>query len=167
MIVYAFKERPLTIKKADKADPQKIGEALAKITAANGGHLKPDPVWKAAQNPRNPLHKHFEWDVQKAAEAHWRDTARVLIRSITVEDSDGDQKPAYFSINEKAGVSYRSYEDVISNADLQMAVLKSAERDLKAFQSRYRELADICDIVRDARERVSDRIRRQEARASA
>lgn len=131
MITYTFKDRPLAVKKADKANPQKIGEALAKIEREHNGHLKPDHVWRAVQtNPRNPLHKHFEWDVQKAAEAHWRDTARVLIRSITVEDIDGDQKPAYFSVNEKAGVSYRSYGDVMQSADLQMAVLKSAERDL-------------------------------------
>lgn len=167
MIRYAFKDRPLTVKKADKADPQKWGEALAKIEAANGGHLKPQAVVDTASNPRHVLHKHFEWDDAVAANAYRVDQARTMIRSITVEDSDGDNKPAYFSVAERAGVSYRSYQDVVGSADLQMAVLKAAERDLGAFQAKYAELTEICDIVHEARERVADRIKAQEERPSA
>lgn len=158
MIKYAFKERPLALRKADKADPQKIGDALEKIRTAQAGHLKPDHVWQAAEgNPRHPLHKHFEWDERTAAEAHWRETARVLIRCITVED-DGEDKPAYFSVSEKAGTSYRSYGDVMASADLQMAVLRAAERDLKAFETRYRQLEEVCSIVAEARAKVSARL---------
>ena len=167
MISYSFKEgRPLTIKKADKADPQKIGEALAEIREKHDGHLKPRATWEACKDkPRHVLFKHFEWSDEECGK-HWRDQqARCLIRSITVEDSDGEQRPAYFSITERSGVSYRSYGDVIANADLQMAVLKSAERDLAAFQTRYREIEDVCEVVAEARQRVSRRI--EEARPSA
>ena len=170
MIRYAFKDKPLTVKAANRADPQKWGEALARIREQHDGHLRARDVWRTAKdNPRNPLHKHFEWDVQKAAEAHWTETARTIIRSITVEDSDGEMKPAYFSVNQKSGTSYRSYEDVMESADLQFAVLQAAERDLRAWEARYHELEDICDIVRDARLKVADRIaqRRLEAQPSA
>jgi hypothetical protein len=162
MIKYRFKEdEPLTIKAADKANPQKIGEALTKISASNGGHLVPSAVVEAARDAKNVLHRHFEWNDKTAAEKFRLDQARSLIRCIHVESDDTESgvTRAFLSIREKSGISYRTVEDVLNSADLQSRLLAQAERDLISFETRYKNLSDICDLIRQARERLA--VRRQ------
>jgi hypothetical protein len=163
MMKYVLRE-PLTIKNAKKADPEAIGKALEKIKAANNDKLKPRYVWQAAKdNPRHPLYKHFEWNVELAAEAHWDSTARTLITCIRIEDDDKpDSEPAiaFFSVN-KGGSRYVSRDDVFDNRELQLLVMKNAERDLIAWERRYRELSDLCEAIKLIRERLA--ARREEA----
>lgn len=162
MIKYRFKEdEPLTIKAADKANPQKIGEALGKIAADKGGHLIPSAVVQAARDAKHVLHRHFEWADKVAAEKYRLDQARSLIRCIYVENEDAESgvTRAFLSIREKSGTSYRSITDVLNSADLQQRVLAQAERDLISFETRYSNLEDICGLIRVARERLA--VRRQ------
>ncbi len=169
MIKYIFAERPLTIRAAKKASAQRIGEALATVAEAGKGRLTPKAVVEAARDQRNPLHKHFTWDDVEAA-ASWRlEQARTIIRCIRVEDADADTgvARAFLSIADKGGTSYRTLDAVKGSRDLQLAVLRQAERDLKAFETRYREIDDICEMVRSARERLTDRISKNESRAQA
>lgn len=160
MIKYVFKEdKVLSIKGADKADPQRIGEALEAISAKAGGHLTPPDIVETARNPRHVLHKHFEWDDQVAAESYRLDQARSLVQCIHVEagETESGVARAYLSVREKDGTSYRSIGDVLQSADLQAKVLAAAERDLLSFESRYRSLSDICHLIRQAREQVQER----------
>lgn len=166
---YIFAEKPLTIKAAAKANPQKIGDALQAISTANKGRLTPKAVVNAARDPKHPLNRHFEWDDSKAAEAFRLEQARTIIRIIRVEDADAQDGNvrAFLSIGEKSGTSYRSLDDVKSSPDLQAIVLRQAERDLLAFETRYRELSDICEVVKTAREKVVARRRtKQESRVN-
>ena len=168
MISYTFKDGPVTIKNAKKADPQKIGVALAKIAEQQKGRLTPPAVVEAARDQRHPLHKHFEWDDQVAAEAYRLDQARVLIRSVRiVGEDDAEPAPAFLSVADKGGTSYRTFAEVMDSADLQNTVLAAAERDLAAFERRYRALADICEVIRYAREKIAARSAKYENRASA
>lgn len=164
MIRYIFREDAAApIKNAKKADPQKIGEELTRIAESGGGRLTPRSVVKAAENPRSVLHKHFEWDDAKAANAFRLDQARGIIRVVQVEDEDADPQRAFLSVSDGKGVSYRTAAEVANSRDLQYAVLRQAERDLLAFETRYRELSDVCDLVRPARERVSQRMQGAQA----
>ncbi len=117
---YAFADGVVAIPNAKRADPQKIGEALAKVERGSNGLLKPRAVWKAAEGkPRHVLHQHFEWEDMEAA-GHWRDQqARVLINTIRVLDADDDDKgPAYFNVTQSdVGRAYRSYGEVMANTD--------------------------------------------------
>lgn len=169
MIKYVFKEAPITIKSADKADPQKIGEALAKIAADGNGELTPRAVVEIARNPRHIMHRHFEWDDQKAAEAYRVDQARLVIRSIHVEDGDSadGHVVAFISISDKGGTSYRTIAAVKNSADLQARVLAQAERDLEAFQRRYHALEEVCQIIRDAQAAIQQKRAKETARAGA
>jgi hypothetical protein len=168
MVSYTFRDGPVTIKNAKRADPQKIGTALAKIAEQQKGRLTPPAVVEAARDARNPLHKHFEWNDQLAAESFRLEQARMLIRSVAlVGDGDTEPAPAFLSISDKIGTSYRSMGEIMDSADLQSAVLASAERDLIAFEKRYRQLKDICEIVSDAREKIAARRTKNESRLSA
>jgi hypothetical protein len=139
-------QKVLAIKDASKADPQKIGEALQKIAARNNGEIEPAMLWRDAKgNPKHPAYKHFEWDVQKAAEAHWTDTARRIIRAIVPLDDEGQEKPmpAFISVNAGGGTSYRTSEEVMDSPQLRKLVLEQAERDLLAFQQRHRRFTEL------------------------
>lgn len=157
--VYTFKtDSPLTIRSAKNADPQRIGEALEAIAKANGGEIIPAAVVESARAQRHPLHRHFEWDDAVAAESFRLDQARSLIRAIHIVDDKKQEPPrAFLSIADKGGTSYRRLEDVQDSARLQALVLEAAERDLKAFEIRYRELGEICDVIRGAREKIAKR----------
>lgn len=160
MVKYVFApDKVLAIKKAKDADPQKIGEALEKISQEAEGHLTPSAILKAAENRRHFLHQYFEWDDTEAAR-QWRlEQARSLVQCIHVENSETESgvARAFLSIREKDGTSYRSLEEVLGSADLQAKILAAAERDLLAFESRYRTLNDVCDLIRQAREKVASR----------
>lgn len=164
MVAYVFKNEPLRIKGAAQADPQLIGEVLAKLASDSDGHLEPSAVVSAAQDPDSALHPHFEWDDTKAAHAHRLDQARDLIRVIRI-DEGVQSPPAFVSISDASGVSYRPVAEVRASSSLQLVVLKQAERDLVAFQRRYRELADICGLVKVAQEKVTARRTEFESRA--
>lgn len=169
-IRYIFREdEPLRIKAAGKADPQAIGEALAEITQASAGRLTPNLVVDAARSNNHPLHQHFEWDDSVAAEQFRLDQARNIIRVVRVVDDEGKDgtSRAYLSINDKQGTAYRSITEIKSSADLQMALLRQADRDLDAFTRRFRELADVCDLVAQARKKVEARMQKFETRAAA
>ena len=155
---YVFRE-PTIFHNNKDADPDVIGQELTRIKDANNGRLTPQAVVEEARNRRNPLHRHFEWNDKTAAEAYRLDQARSLIRIVQIEDTDRDVPPrrAFVSVNDD-GKSYRGIAEVLSSQSLQLAVLVSAERELRAFEARYNELLDICELVRDARSRLRQRI---------
>lgn len=172
MLKYVFREdEPIRIKAAGKADPQVIGESLDEIRVRTGGELEPKDVVAAARPSSHPLHAHFEWDDKAAAESFRLDQARNIIRIVRVVDeaADGGTTRAFVSVNGKNGVSYRTVDDIKRSSDLQEAVLAQAEKDLVAFETRYRELKDICQIVATAREAIQRRRsgRKNETRVAA
>ena len=166
---YSFKpDEVLTIKAKDKADPQKIGKALEAISVQRGGKLTPPAVVDAARDRKSVLHRHFEWDDAKAAEQHRLEQARSLIRSIHVESTEASNgyTRGFLSVRDEAGMSYRTVTEVLGSADLQRSVLEQAERDLIAFEARYRSLADICALIRDVRAKVTARRTKHESRVN-
>lgn len=158
---YVFKEdEPVRIKAAGKADPQAIGDALEEIRQRKGGELEPKHVVESARSDSHILHPHFEWDDKLAAESFRIDQARNIIRIVRIVDEEGEEPVrAFLSVTGANGVSYRSVGDVKRSADLQDALLARAQSDLEAFEARYRELKDICQIVTTAREAVQRRRR--------
>lgn len=158
MIRYVFKEDFVTVRNAANADPQKIGEAIERIRASRGGLLKAEALWQEAEgNRRHPLYKHFTWDLREAAEAHWTEQARELIRVIRVVGEDKKPRRAFLSITtERDGTAYRGLDEVLSSEDLQLRVRRQALRDLEAWQKRYSDLREICELVKLASDRLRD-----------
>jgi hypothetical protein len=151
-------------KGAANADPQVIGESLEEIARQHNGRLKPRYVWEAARaSPRHPLHKHFEWDVQKAAEFYWDESARRLTRSIMIlpnEDEDSNQPPrrAWISVGDD-GTKYHRVGEVLVEADLQLSVMKKALAELEGWIDRYASLESICgSAISTARTQLMSRL---------
>lgn len=165
MIKYVFNDAPLTLKAAAKASAQKIGEELASLTNENSGRLTPKAVIERARNPKNVLHKHFEWDDAKAAHSFRLEQARELIRIVRVDEVEGPVR-AYYSIADR-GVAYRSLEEVRATPSLQEVVLKQALRDLRAFEQRYRDMKDVCEDVRAAQRKITAKLERADQRHAA
>ena len=169
-ITYVFKDdEPLRIKAATKANPQKIGEVLADIAVTNGGELTPKAVVDHARARNSPLHRHFEWDNEIAAEAYRLDQARSIIRLVRIQDEETESGTAraFISISDNGGRSYRPIESVRRSADLQLAVLRQARRDLEAYKNRYRELSDICALVGEAMDLIDRKVSEMETRVAA
>lgn len=170
MVRYVFREdEPIRIKAAGKADAQVIGEVLQGLAGEVGGELQPKHVVDAARSSNHPLHPHFEWDDAVAAEAFRLDQARNIIRIVRVEDVDSNEgtSRAFLSIATKNGTAYRAVDEVKRSAELQAALLQGAARDLDAFERRYKELVEVCQIVSKAREAVQKRLSKLESRAAA
>jgi hypothetical protein len=170
MIRYVFKDTPLTIKNAKKADAQKIGESLQKLQQTHGQRLRPHVVLAAARDKRHPIHRHVEWDDRVAAEAYRLDQVREIIRLIYVKDDHlrPTPMPAFIHVVDKQGAAYRSIYEIQESPNLQLLRLEAFERELASLQQRYREFADFCADVQALREKVRARThpdRQSEARA--
>jgi hypothetical protein len=161
MATYAFRAEPVLFHNARRADPQKIGEALEEIAAANDQRLTPPLMVAAARDRRNYLHRHFEWNNQKAAEAHRLNQARQIVHCLRVVDDDAPAMPqiAFLSVapGDGAGFTYASREAVKGSAFFQRLVLERAEKDLESWERRYSELAEICTEIRRLRGSISAR----------
>src|SRR5260370_22641201 len=112
---YVWADAPKTFKGARDADPNEIGRSLDQIASDHGGRLEPGDIVEAARARSHVLHQHFEWNVNKAAEYHWMDTARRLARSVMLVSDAGSNEPpkrAWISV-EDDGISYRRIDEVM------------------------------------------------------
>lgn len=57
---------------------------VARIQALEGrtGQLRASDIVEDAKKKTSPLHSLFDWNVRRAAEAHWKEQAREIIRSV-------------------------------------------------------------------------------------
>lgn len=158
MIKYVFSDRPLIVNNVDDADPQVIGLALEKIAEANQGQLKAEAVVEAAKNRKHPLHRHFEWNDAKAANAYRLDQARMIIRCVSIEeDEESEAVSAFHSVSDRGGRSYRHHSEVLESPRLQKLILEAAKRDLVSFRQRYKKLSEMFEPgLSDAIDRLSE-----------
>ncbi len=99
------------------------------------GLLTPNLVIEDAKNPTSPLHDQFEWDVRKAAEQHWLETAREIIRSVRV-----------ISIVEEKEVETVAYVHIPGQEQGYWHVSKirsDSEQSMEVLLSEFQRVADI------------------------
>jgi len=151
MTQYVFRE-VVPLRGAKQLDAQKVGEIIAALPDKDD---RPTALWQAAKRRGHYLHNCYEWDVQVAAEAHWRDVSRHIMNSIyAVDDNTKDTTPAFLSIVADSGRRYYEPTEINRSMTLQLALLRAAQRDLAAWQRRYRMLHDICPLVAAAEEKL-------------
>lgn len=170
MIRYSFREDgPVIVKDRQKADAQRIGEALedARRKTPEGGDMRVT-VLEAARNRRHYLNRFFEWDDTVAAQKYRLSQVNLLICSIRVEDDDGNQQHAFISVTPDRGKkAFNTPSEVLDSAALQMALLQAAERDLLQWRRRYASLRDLCADADEMLDKIKRRREQSGVRTSA
>jgi len=119
----------------EKMDNMKVERKfLEKLAKQSGGVLMVEDVLSVARDPKCILHKHFQWDNTKAAEAYRRMQARSLIQKCTVTIEKAPDVPirAFVSFNadQVAGGGYRMMVDVLEDIDLKEQLLTEMQHTL-------------------------------------
>lgn len=129
--------------------------------ADSAGHLDPKQVVADAKNPASPLHDEFEWDQGTAAEAHWMETARRLIRFVKLEviiDRQTIVAPFYVCDPLRAPKSRRYLE--LSRAARQREIAQQvliAELDrIAAAIRRAQEIAAVLGLTQELADLLND-----------
>jgi hypothetical protein len=129
----------------------KIVEELEKIRQKNDGYLRPEDVIKEAQNIKNILHSHFEWDNKKAGQEYRLWQARQLI-SVCVVTIGNKTEPirAYVSLttDRHNGNGYRAMTEILTNTKLRSQMLAEALKELQIFKNKYNRLQELAPVFK-------------------
>lgn len=138
--------------KADSRYPigaQIAAERLQAIRDKNG-ELTPRGVVEDASSTRSPLHSCFEWDDEKAADAHRLWQARKLIGSIVVAEIDDrplSQETRAFVHVTSNQPQYLPIEVAMTQSDIRQEVLSKALNEIKMWRARYSAYQEFANIV--------------------
>lgn len=114
------------------------------------GALVPAEVVAESRDENAVLHKLFEWDDTKAAEAYRETQAMFIIRNLAVTDDElGPTTRQYVST---ASNTYRPIMTVLSDAEMRGNLLEAARSELRAFQAKYRHLEELAKLMEDITE---------------
>jgi len=121
--------------------------------------LTPDMVVADARHPDSILHGYFNWDVEHAANEHWRDIARSLIRSVRLvitTETTAVECVAYVrdpnSPSDEQG--YLQVSRVRTEADVARDVLVDEFSRAASALKRARELATVFDMRKDVEDLI-------------
>ena len=109
----------------------------------SGGNLTAEQVVEDAKSASSPLHKFFEWNLRKAAEKHWFDTARALIRAVRVDiiKEDRTVEAIAYIKNPGSKSGYVSITKLQSDQDSALEALKTEFQRIADTLRRAREIA--------------------------
>lgn len=128
---------------------------------AEAGALTPALVVDAARAKAHPLHSRFEWNDKIAGEAHRREQAHQLIRSVRVSYIAGDGAPkttrAYVAVpvEDSPQPDYQPVEDLALDPVKKAIVLAQMEREWRTLRQRYGHLAEFLALVSSTAEDVA------------
>ena len=141
---------------ADPAVAARVGEQLERY------RTNLELVHAARSSARNPAHRFFEWDLEKAAMTTWLSQAASLRSCIRFYDTETEEVTrAFIGIREEGEHShisrYYSPVEVIDNTALQERLLRQWETRLNALIDDMREIEDLCQAAKDLRDMVRSR----------
>lgn len=136
---------------------------INELAARNEGRITPDDVIADARKKASPLHSLFEWDKEKAALEHWRETARTIIRSVRVVIHT--ERTVVRAIGYVRDPEAGQHQGYVAVATLRTNREKAAEavayetKRAEAAMLRAREVAESLDLapfIDEAIERIVD-----------
>lgn len=132
---------------------------LTQLAQRNGGVLRVDDVLEEARQEGSILHKHFEWNNDKAAEQYRRDQARALIQrcKITLVDNTPVQVRAFVSLpsDRDAGGGYRLTAEVVSDETMKAELVRDIKMTIARWNKKLHLLdQDIADLLIELDRRV-------------
>jgi hypothetical protein len=145
---------------------QQIKDRLIELYKNNGG-LTPEAVVQDAKDKGSPLHECFEWDVNKAANEYWLDTARQLIRTVKVEVIHNNKiiKAPYFVRDPQMPANQQGYIATVDLRDKKSlareAVVEECARAAAAFR-RAQEVAAAVAVEQDVTELLNATVQLRE-----
>ena len=169
-----------------------IAAALEALLERHGGRISPAIVLEAARDPASPLHDHFEWDDDRAAEQYRLAQAGQLIRRwrgvltraagedgrVAVTITRRVESPA--AGRAKGAASYIALEDILADPVRRDDLLRTVLRELRAYRRRYAglaalgavwaavdEAAELHDPVREAQPAATKGVRKPATGARA
>jgi len=149
----------MEIQKAEQyAAERKVLERLAK---ENDGLLMVEAVLDEAKDPKSVLHKHFQWDDDKAAEAYRKYQARQLIQkcTVTIEKAPDVAIRAFVSLStdqyDKGG--YRMTATVLSDDNLKSQLLHDMQLTIVKWRKQVGLLDQETEEILDRLEQVVTR----------
>ena len=125
-----------------KADANKVYEELETIALKTPQNI----VDYAEANPSSELHKCFTWDDSKAANEWRKQEARQVVRLLVFEDEETNT-PSKIRVLQKTTDAYEPVTRIVRNKDEYEALLERAYAELRAFRERYKNLAELEQIL--------------------
>lgn len=126
---------------------KKLRDELQAIQAASrDGILHPAKVVSWARTHKSSaLHRQFEWNNTKAANAFRLWQARRLIQ-LNVVTEDGAPQVVSLSYDRIRGGGYRSLNDVLSDRDLSQMMLNDALGELQRVEMKYQRVKELTAV---------------------
>ena len=125
-----------------KADAEKVYSDIEKIAEKTPQNL----VDYAQAHPKSELHKCFTWDDAKAANEYRKTEARQVLRLLVFVD-EKEEEPTKIRVLQKTSESYEPVKKILRDEDEYKALLARAKAELKSFRERYKNLAELEEIL--------------------
>lgn len=136
-----------------KTDANIAGKQCEELEKTVG--LTPKNLLDANRDENAPLHNEFEWNDSVAAEKYRERQAQHIIACLCVraETTNGEKsEPVRAFLKTAPGSEYQPLEVILQSADSHSAMLAMALKELKAFQRKYKALAELkplFDVLED------------------
>ena len=127
-------------------DADSAGNELERICQKNNGSLLAKDVVEESRPETAVLHKCFEWEDAVAAERFREVQAGNIIRNITVVHSEEGCEPTEVRAFVSVQKSYQPIQVVLSDRGKAEELLRSALRELSAFQMKYSSLSGLAAV---------------------
>lgn len=137
-----------------KEDAQIIGKELERLSKKHQGRITPEIVLKEATKNKNPLHKYFDWDNDRAAH-QWRiQQTRYMIRSIEVQIGNEETVIVrkFYSLedDEDGGeVTYIDVDVIKDSSLLRQQIIQRALKEIKYWQEKYKSYKEFDGICKE------------------
>lgn len=124
-------------------DAQTVGEELERIYNENGA-IEPAVVVEQSRPENAPLHDCFEWNDEKAAQRYRETQARTMIANVIIVGEP--EKDSYIRAFVHVENEYQPLYVVLESRDKSQELLQNAMRELRIFESKYRELSELIPV---------------------
>lgn len=130
------------------------------------GGLSAHVVLDEARKKRSPLHDHFEWDNDIAAEKFRLEQAKYLLRAVVVE-VEVDNKPtfirAFHAVKDNEDDEFKTYyplKTILSDEDKRQQVIEYALSEMEGWRTRYHQYSQLQPII-TSYEKVKRRLKKK------
>jgi len=119
------------------------------------GNITPSAIVAKAKSKSSAMHRHFEWDDDKAANQHRLEQARLVARSIQIIHIESPNAPAQaysiITIAQKNGEPktrkvYQSTEEALKDPVMRDEILGNAIREAISYRRKYAALQELSKV---------------------